>query len=145
MATCINLHTEIKIDGEWHHYGNPSLGHPYRLFAKMAGVRIEDEDDITPIAEPRGLPGGASVITQMDADHSDEYSHSHSYLDASEIAELEIWFKEDHMKKNPDVLVFNPETYWGFLLGDSWGSFTKNKKERRKGLEDIRFVFWFDD
>lgn len=144
MATSINMHTEIKINGEWHHYGNPSLGNPSRLFAKMAGVQIEDEADITPIAEPRGLPDDVSVITQLDADHSNDYSHSHSYLNATEIAELETWFKEDHMKKNPEVLVFNPETLWGFLLGNSWGSFTLYKENRREGLEDIRFVFWFD-
>lgn len=63
MGCDIHLHTEVKINGVWHHMGAPSVPRNYRLFAKMAGVRgIE-----TPIAEPRGLPGDATLLTRRDA------------------------------------------------------------------------------
>jgi hypothetical protein len=168
MATSIHLHTEVKINGKWHHYGNPAVGYKYRMFAKMCGVRLTDDLDITPINEPRGLPDDITEITKFDHSILGNDAHSQSWLNANEILLLEEFVtnlnEEDlkkaaeeseqklkHSSENLGGMIFTitqpswyPEMIWGYLFGNSWGGFTKYPEYNPEGLEDIRFVFWFD-
>jgi len=41
MSCSIHLHIEVKVDGTWEHYGEPSINSNYQLFEKLAGVRGE--------------------------------------------------------------------------------------------------------
>jgi hypothetical protein len=142
MGCDIHLHVEIKVNGEWHHYANPSVQPFYALFAKMAGVR--NYDNITPITPPRGLPEDVTAVTRFDAEYWAEDAHSHSYLNAEEISELVQW-----IKTKPFTFGFNRvevESYlFGYLFGNNFSEFTRYLKDRRHGLEDVRFVFWFDN
>lgn len=140
MGCNIHLHTEIKVEGKWHHWGAPNMPRWYDLYAKMAGVRCSEF--ITPLSMPRGIPEDTTDTTKLFIDY-DNY-HDHSWLGADEIAELEQWSYdyrpdstvEPSMRK--DNFAF-PESMWGYLLGNPWSSY------QEADIEDIRFIFWFDN
>ncbi len=139
MGCDIHLHTEVKIGGQWYHYSAPSMGRNYHVFAKMCGVRNDPDWGITPITSgPRGLPEDASFLTRFASDEYGPNGHSRSYLTASEIAELEAYMETLY---GP----FIESKSWGYLFGNSWGGFTKYPGDSPDGLEDVRFVFWFDN
>jgi hypothetical protein len=103
----------------------------------MAGVRGGE----MPIAEPRGIPEDATTLTRFCCDRDGEDGHTHSWLGASEILELEEFISE-RLGDNKWRLEMDG---WGYLFGNTWGGFTKYPDERPEGLEDVRFVFWFDN
>ena len=143
MGCDIHFFSEVKLaDGQWYCYGSPDLSRNYALFGKMAGVRCPA--NIMPIAEPRGLPDDCSVVVRWASDDYGEDGHSHSYLTASEIAELEDWWREKY-KDAPGMRAHFPEIEWGYLNGNSWGGFMRWPSEAPDGLMDVRFVFWFDN
>lgn len=129
MGTDIYLHQEVKINGAWHHYRHHSVARSYRLFAIMAGVRNRDE--LEPIAQPKGVPSDATVLTLFDYETYEDDSHHASWLSSSEIEAVFAWFFADARHEAED--------WFGYLFGNSW--FTAG--EHPKGLEDFRFVFWF--
>ena len=139
MGCDLHLHTEIKINGKWECYGSPSVTRWYELFYKMAGVRGTGNEHIRPISPPKGLPEDCSTVTQFDAQHRGEDGHSHSWFSAEEIVELEEWWKERY-----EVSWEGPETKWGWFFGNSWGDFIRYPEDTPEGIEDVRFVFWFD-
>lgn len=144
MGCDIHLHIEIKLNGKWEHYAAPDVWRDYRLFEKMAGVRGEVENAIAP---PRGMPLDASVVTRFCCDDYGVDGHSHSWLNAQEIAELSNW-GEDNLKPCGSHYRTGWDMEWAFgcyLLGNSFAGFVKYPNERPVGLEDIRFVFWFDN
>ena len=134
MGCDIHLHGEVKIQGQWRHWNVPSIDRRYAMFAKMAGVR--NRGDIVPISEPKGIPDDATFETLFDYELWEPDAHSASWLDRAEIAELETWLQWEHAKRSTDY--FYPEQVWGFLLGSSWS-------DESLGIEDARFVFWFDN
>ena len=138
MGCDIHLHTEVKIKGVWEHYCSCNLDRDHDLFTLMAGVRDRGVG-IKPISKPRGVPADATVITKYDAKvvwGSD--GHSHSFLHASELEQIEKFMLT---QRNENF----PERQWGYLFGNSWGGFTEYPEDRPKGLEDVRFIFWFDN
>ena len=142
MGCDIHFFSEVKLaDGQWHCYGSPSIDRYYSLFCKMAGVRCRD--GIVPISGPRGLPADCSAVVKWASDDYGSDGHSHSYLTAIEIVDLEDWWKETH--KDQEWPATFPEHQWGHLCGSSWGSFVRHPDERPEGLLDVRFVFWFDN
>ncbi len=141
MGCDIHLHTEIKINGQWHSYGTPNGGRWYALFEKMAGVR---GDESNAIALPRGIPEDISEIVKVSHERWRGDAHSASYLDADEIKILEVWYR-DQIKASPPEEYDYPEKYWGYLFGNSWGGWVDHCDDYPMGIEDIRFVFWFDN
>ncbi|KKL16961.1 hypothetical protein LCGC14_2490340 [marine sediment metagenome] len=141
MGCDIHLHTEVKINNTWLHYSTPWVSRNYSLFAKMAGVR--NYDDLVPISEPKGLPQAEfpSTLTQFEAERWFGDGHSHSWLSAQEILELSEWIKEQEWGTKP---FYFDETF-GFLFGNTYPGFTKYPEGKPEGLQDIRFVFWFDN
>ena len=138
MGCDIHLHPEVKIHGKWHHYGCGVVKRNYELFEKMAGVRGSARNAIAP---PKGLPFDISDLTRFDLDLWDCDAHSHSWLNAEEIAILQDWWEE---KYGHSYFAW-PELQWGYLFGDTWGSFFQYPENRPGRLEDVRFVFWFDN
>ena len=146
MGCDIHLHIEFKVNGKWRHYSKPQIERNYSLFSKMANVRSCD-DEIVPISNPRGLPVDISFTTKFCATDWGRDGHSHSYLTAQEIVELDKWLKErcliQGMKKNEAIFVFDRKV--GFFFGNTFSGFTEHPQERPKCVEDVRFVFWFDN
>lgn len=135
MGCDIHLHTEIKLNGEWYGYGAPNILRSYKLFGKMAGVR---SDEVEPISMPKGLPDDCSKVVKFASDKMGIDGHSHSYLTADEILELEDWYAREFN----DIF---PERQWGYFFGNSWGGFSKYPQDNPEGVEDVRFTFWFDN
>ncbi len=145
MGCDIHVHSEVKIMGRWLHYNHPDVSRCYDLFSRMAGVR-RDGGSPEPIAEPRGLPLDVSVVTLFESDVMGEDGHSHSFLVASEIVLLHDWMETNMKPKYGSA--FDEE--FGWLFGNSHYDFVTIgqrdfERERELGLEDVRFVFWFDN
>lgn len=131
MGCDIHLHTEVKINGKWEHYSNPDIPRNYPLFAYMADVR--NRNNIHPISTPRGLPEDCSVVTKIDSDDRGSDEHSHSFLLSGEIALV------------GDFLGDRMQGIFGYLFGYEWVDFKGNPEVFPPTLEDIRWVFWFDN
>jgi hypothetical protein len=142
MGCDIHLHTEIKVNGKWLHYGAPSVPRCYALFALMADVRNSD-GDIIPVSKPKGLPDDISEITRLSNQRWGCDGHSHSWLSAVELAKLEdAWQKhKPHGWDQSDL----EHHYFGYLESNSWAGFAKYPEDREPWIEDVRFVFWFDN
>lgn len=150
MGCDIHLHTEVKIDGAWHRYGVPNVQRSYAVFAKMAGVRnLTGPDRIVPIAEPRGLPSDATFMTKFDYNRWGTDAHSASWLGAEEIAQLTEFIDEELGLRGERGKYWWCEDNFGYFFGNTWGGFWKYRNRENsgtpKGVEDVRFVFWFDN
>jgi hypothetical protein len=128
MGCDIHLHTEVKIEGKWRHWGNPDIDRWYALFEKMAGVRGELSNAIS---APKGLPEDMTFETKFAYDWWGGGMHSESWLNAEEIAKLCKWWREN----TSECL----EHMFGYVIGSDWDVI------RDTEIEDIRWVFWFDN
>lgn len=135
MGCDIHIHAEIRVNGKWLHYDQPECRRDYALFERMAGVRGDVENAIAP---PRGLPADASETTKLCSDFYDSDGHSHSWLSSKEIADLADWCNG----RGRDY-AFPDWDRW--LFGNGYSDFHKYPSDRKEGVEDVRFVFWFDN
>lgn len=129
MGCDIHLHSEIKIQGTWYHYSHVSVTRSYTLFGKMAGVRNKE---VTPLSLPKGIPSDCSVVTLMDYEDWNGDAHSASFLSWSEIVELGSWIKN----RGEDEF-----DYFGYFLHNDYSDVSAAPDY----IEDVRFVFWFDN
>lgn len=133
MGTDIHLHTEIKVDGVWHHYSHPRLHRDGDLF-----------DFLRKLAPDRGLPDDASFTTRFDYKQQEDDYYNESYLVGAEIQKLDDWLAErDQKRPHLPGASFHPEI--DYLFGNSWGGFTRWRTEFPEAIEEIRFVFWYDN
>ena len=136
MGCDIHLWQEIKVEGVWHAIGNPAIDRSYALFEKMAGVRGRECNAIVP---PRGLPDGLSVPVALNAASMGDDGHSHSWLTSKEVALIECWY-EDYLLEVGRKQRFGK---FGYCMDSGW-----NIKEIRQlipQIQDLRWVFWFDN
>ena len=140
MGCDIHLHIEVKINNEWQHYGHPSVRRWYQLFEKMAGVRGEVCEAISP---PKGFPDDATLLTRLDyVERWGADAHTPSWLSAQEISLLNDWLNEQGgLSSELDMEYHLLRTY---LFGNSFAGFVKYPDDYPKFLQDVRFVFWFD-
>ena len=89
MGCDIHLHIEVRVNGKWEHYSNPSISRWYDMFAIMANVR--NNSGIKPISNPKGLLEDCNLITNIACIDFGSDGHSHSYLSAEEIITLDNW------------------------------------------------------
>jgi hypothetical protein len=138
MGCDIHLHTEIKINGTWHHYTEPRVPRCYELFGLMAGVRGDND----PIVAPKGFPDDSSEVSRLMFERDGPDAHTPSWIDAVEIKKL---YKE--IEKLP-VKIYKYGINWeifGYCTGNGWDAWVDYPNERAKWIEDIRWVFWFDN
>jgi hypothetical protein len=142
MGCDIHLHIEVKIKNKWEHYACPHVNRWYSLFEKMAGVR---GDIAKAISSPKGLPHDINRLTAIDRKRWGRDAHSCSWLDKEEIVKLEEWLRSvnDQLDEYVDLEHTILKTY---LFGSSFASFvTEPYHFEGMGLQDVRFVFWFDN
>ena len=139
MGCDIHAHWEVKINEKWHHYGQPNIKRDYRLFTKMAGVRAAN-DEIEPIALPRGLPDDITEIVRFDRDYMGEDGHSDSWLGVGEIQQLYRFYVGLYAQ---DDLDWHRE--FGYLFGNGWEYPKEYPESYPKQLQDFRLVFWFNN
>lgn len=143
MGCDIHLHIEIKVSGKWLHWNAPTMRRDYELFTKMAGVRARD-DEIDPISQPRGLPADASDTTKWMAKQQGSDGHSHSYLTSTELTEVRKWGEAAGRKAHAGG------DWWfdgmfGYVCGNPLDGMAEYPASYPPDLEDVRFVFWFDN
>jgi hypothetical protein len=137
----MTLHTEIKIGGEWHHYGCPSFVRIAEVYAKMAG-RCSCAG-ITQLVPPHGLPEDISAVTRFELEEWEPKTYSAGWLCAAEIHYLiEFIDNELHLEGHDGATWC--DVYFGLLFGESFGTFWKHDAPFPASLQDVRFVFWFD-
>ena len=130
MGCDIHLHTEVKIDGIWHHYGSPHIRRSYALFSKIADVR-NCGDEPNPLTPHPGLPSDATELTKLSRLLED--GDCEGWIDTRQIKELAKWFED----KNP----YDPwglEGVFDFVFQNGWAGIPN------ENVEDARFIFWFD-
>ncbi len=137
MGCDIHLYQEVKVGGVWWLYSTPRIDRWYALFGKMAGVR----GDGPAIIAPKGIPEDASAITRLCLKDWKLDAHNHSWLDTDEIGELERWIVGQRIREQDDFISVSYDL-WGYCNGDDWSNY---KPESTEGIEDVRFVFWFDN
>jgi len=136
MGCDIHIHSEVKINGQWHHYSVGNVARNYELFAKMAGVK--NCFNITPVSPPKGLPENISLVTKTSRDNTGGDGHHDSWLNIREINEIEKW-QDDNLFKH------SLSEDLGDLFGNSFGSFLDYREDYPEEIEDVRWVFWFDN
>ena len=148
MGCDIHFHSEVKRKGVWQHHSEAKIERNYALFAKMANVRNGTKTPITPISKPRGLPEDATELTRL---HSEKYGvdgHSHSWLNAKEISELHKWIRDENNPKEwfgEDSWRFEHENL-PYFMGNHMSGFTDYPEDwEGYGVEDVRYVFFFDN
>lgn len=147
MGRSIHFHSEVKINGVWHHHSEHHIKRHYALFAKMANVR-NYKNKIKPISNPKGLPTDISFLTKLSSDSLGSDGHSHSWLNSEEISELHKFIVDEDnssMWFGIDGWEFE-HSYFPYFLGNHLNSFYDEPKHLRQyGVEDVRYVFWFDN
>lgn len=132
MSTSIELHIEIKVNGEWHHYNQPLVPDHYGMFGKMCGLR---DKTVKPVAPPKGLPADAAFTTRFCFEERGD-AHTASWLSAVEVAELSKWLKKNTTYRESEL--------FGYLFNGRYEGFEVGGEEYPTALEDFRFVFWFE-
>lgn len=146
MGCDIHLHIEVKIKDQWHHYGCPNIQRNYKLFAKMAGVRTSQPlvDEILP---PQGIPEDITLITKLDFQEWRYDCHHVSWFGLAEICKLEDWCKEMGGQKEGYDLEW--DILNSFLFDSSFTGFYRypcdDDPNDELKIQDVRFVFWFDN
>lgn len=140
MGCDIHFHSEVKIKGKWHHHAEKHVQRNYALFAKMANVR--NNGRIRPISEPKGIPKNATLLTKMHIKQYGTDGHSHSWLSAREIVELYQFIRGNENDFEHMWLYDNMP----YFMGNHFDGFETDKEYWEKfGVEDVRFVFFFDN
>lgn len=139
MATSIHGYAEIKIKGSWHVYSKLRIDDSYEVFHRIGGINPRDYSE-EPISPLKGLPEDISAVAKFDREWLGEDGHSETWFNAEEIARLELWITNKKYFGTDYV-----SDCFGYLFGNYWRSFFEHPEDRKVGLEDIRFVFWFDN
>lgn len=150
MGISITVHSEVKTNNQWHHYGEATLDRSYRLFYKIATVMEhlpEATKGITPLSSPKGLPIDLSFVTKLQVEQNKKMKcamHDSSWLSSVEISKLEAWWKEEPEFTLPlsfKLPIFG--CYFWYLNGGFKPS-TQLNDEIPPEVEDIRWVLWFN-
>jgi hypothetical protein len=138
MGCDIHFHSEVKINGAWHHYSSHKISRDYWLFSILAGVR--NYCGVVPISMPRGLPSDISPVTSLDRQIWGSDGHSDSFITSSEIPLVEKrWLSREDSRGGIRQV--------GTCFGTDWADFHDriDFDGHRKNIEDVRWVFWFDN
>ena len=134
MSCGINVHVEVKIKNSWHHLSTPFIRSDYQLFSIMAGVRGDEE----PIVKPKGLPRDVTNLTLKHFNSKICDWHHASWFNYDEIKELKSILDKTNGLMNSIFM-----DSFGYVFGYSITSDETLKDYF--DIDDVRFVFWFDN
>ncbi len=130
MGCDLHVHVELMINGLWEHYQHLDPPRNYAVFSLMANVR--NDGSITPFKEPSGLPENITQITKIDYENE-------NYRSASSFSQEEI---KGFAARLWDEFKIDLEEYLeAYLFGNTYG----HKESLLPNINDVRFVFWFDN
>lgn len=136
MGCDIHLFVEKRVGGVWVDITEKEddPGRSYLLFACLAGVR--NSHDVTPVAEPRGIPSDASPAVHEHVAAWGDDLHSKSWLTLAELLTYD-W------PDSADWQWSNPGSWWKAQRLDRWHQVVV--EDSRLTLDDLRIVFAFDN
>lgn len=130
MGCDIHCWAEVKVEGRWHAYNQIQIDRDYGLFGAMAGVR-RSEDRMFPT---KGVPTDLSFVVSLEVDRWSGDAHNHSWLDLEEIVRLNQCFPAIGVKYQDE-----------YFFGGTYPGFAKYREDFPSFIEDVRWVFWFDN
>lgn len=137
MGVDIRLFTEIKVEGLWYAYSQPEIRQNYNLFDIMGHPRF----DQTQRALKRELPELPSEVVSMCVEGDSNFNlQLCSWLNAAEIQDL-------YMELSEYPGIGFSSTYgnpFGYIEGSDWGAYLKYPEDNPSWIDDIRFIYWFD-
>ena len=149
MGTTLHAHIEVKKNGQWMHFGAPSVERDYRLFAAISGERLDEENPmpwmkgIEPLASVKSLPEDISYVTSFcyEQDKNKYRIHGEGALLAEDIKNL-----QDHLCK---LVIISGDEEWANscdLEIDIFHTFINDGSiALHRGWDDVRIVFWYDN
>lgn len=139
MGCDIHMYIEVKIEGQWHYYGEANIKRNYNLFSRLAGARLSER--FPPIVAPRGVPDDLSAVTRMHLSRWESDAHTESWLSHDEMMKVYGEFDNDDWcdyDKNVPFTVY--------LLGNCVTDYKdEDYEDSYSDIENMRFVFWFDN
>lgn len=147
MGCNIHVHAEVLFEETWHHYGHYEPGlRWYELFHKIGGVRYSPAWSDKPLTANRGIPEDASALTRFCVQEGlDEGGHSTTWLSSREVEALDAWIGRPNALEEflADCWDSDGEGFSGTcrLFDGPW----KRSSCAIAGLEDFRWVVWFDN
>ena len=149
MGCDIHFHVEIKVKGVWRHYAFPKCERNYQIFGKLGADRGYSQNGF----KSKGLPKDLSVVTEIDAKKWEADMHHQSWITRDEIIEFSEWIAKEKPIRNTEDLDYDflyNDLEFGFLntyfFGNSFSGFWLYPEDAKEmSVEDIRFVFWFDN
>jgi hypothetical protein len=138
MGCDIHLHIEIMIDDKWEHYSAPKIDRNYELFGLMAGVR---DETIEPICLPKGIKDieDMTTITRFDMERAFSDWHHFSWFNKNEIEKFSEEITKSFIKDNGYPVDLEQDIFHLYLFGDDFHGPYRNE------IQDVRFIFWFDN
>ena len=148
MGCCIHFHIEVKIDDRWEHYATPNVWRNYALFSLLVNVRNVEPDHrdyVEPLSQPKGLPNDISAITRIAYKDYEGDAHSASWLSGDEIIKVAKEIPKLHGRNLTHQRDLE-EVLGTHLFENSFSEFcNKERDDFPPELQDVRFVFWFDN
>lgn len=137
MGCDIHLHQEVKIKGQWHHYGCPRIDRSYHLFGVLSDVRCNaSEFGFNKCLATKGIPQDATFLTKFDYEQWGGEAHTPGQIGRDGMCLVDQFMKDQKY----EILRFW-ETF-GSLFGNDW--FDK-ESAKSADVEDARWIFWYDN
>jgi hypothetical protein len=137
MGCDIHCYCEIELEGQWHLYDQIKIERDYELFGAMAGVRRPEEM----MFKVKGLPPDCSKVVRLESIRRGDDIHSHSWLSLKEIAKVLERFPRTGVACNDNYLFGHSYVY----ISERLEIGELDPTEFPSYVEDVRWVFWFDN
>lgn len=148
MGCDIHMIQEVKINGMWHSYSIPNINRNYELFSVLIDNHPRTRTNFIecPIKIPeRGISSDLSIVSKLIWKSWIDDAHSITYINAEEIHYLMKFLTDHKVPIFGENYYYNEGLVFGFLFGDYFSNFYTDKSSFPIELEDIRWVYWFDN
>lgn len=141
---------QAKVDGEWVDIEQEDLDRNYLVFGWIAGVRMDEEDGVTPIARPRGFPDDFVVTAASDG--------SGDYVRPTTLDVMRGWERRDAESGEGLTEIWMGDHSFSWVLASEVLTAQIPERPHPRGVDEffnkclelqnkhgeVRFVFGFD-
>lgn len=141
MSKNLNLHIEIKINGTWHHYSNPSFKQDYNVMSKLIDDSyfehiVNDNADFTSIGGSNDVPNNLTFLTKKSIEFSLEEGNI-TVLNSEQIKGFVNWIMN---KTNENFIYYSDFLFTVF--NDICYPVKKDNGDYEYEVEDMRYIIW---
>ena len=108
MGCDIHLYMEVwnRKTNKWKFVGMPNCHRDYPLFACLTGV-VRNYINVTPLSEPKGLPGDMTKEVYADYQQCANDNHSETYYHLDDLLNTDYWDENREVMLSLDLLDYN--------------------------------------